>query len=266
MSGSHVINELLAVFNEEFPDEATFRGYLAWYVGDHWALCGHLGPQWKTKRGLRICQTCGRQGSITAGTVFRGTHLQLHTWFQAIWLLCAAWPPPTPRAFQQAVRLPSYSTARDMFSKLLGLLDPPGEALLEGEVDVTRFGFDAWDAWNVMLGVERLPRPRVRFQWTEEAPLATHLVAFADAWIATDNSKIFCDVDGWAEVRGATHATTQFADKFARTVDKTRHPGVATLNWWRLCVPVLGFRLEMDQKPTWELLDEMLGRATHPKC
>jgi hypothetical protein len=48
--------------------------------------CGGQASYTLTARRLEECRCCGRQVSITAGTVFHGTRKPLRQWFRAIWL------------------------------------------------------------------------------------------------------------------------------------------------------------------------------------
>lgn len=79
-------------FYDEFPDEEACWTYLreqrwgedafecpACGEDDHWGLI--------ETRKLFECYACGRQTSITAGTVLEDTKLDLHTWFLAAFLV-----------------------------------------------------------------------------------------------------------------------------------------------------------------------------------
>ena len=74
-------------FRDWFADDAACRDYLAklrWPEGFRCPIC--RGPDhWVTARGLRHCRECGRQTSVTAGTLFADTHLPLRLWFEALW-------------------------------------------------------------------------------------------------------------------------------------------------------------------------------------
>jgi hypothetical protein len=51
--------------------------------------CCHARKGWKleTKPWTFECARCGKQTSVTAGTILHGTHLPLRTWYKAAWLL-----------------------------------------------------------------------------------------------------------------------------------------------------------------------------------
>src|SRR6516164_6452450 len=72
-------------FRDWFADDEACRDYLArlrWPEGFRCPICGAT-DHWVTARGLRHCQGCGRQTSVTAGTLFADTHLPLRLWFEA---------------------------------------------------------------------------------------------------------------------------------------------------------------------------------------
>lgn len=75
----------LAEFMSRFPTDdacATYLGVRRWPDG---FVCPECGPcrGWKlqTKRWTWECHDCGRQTSVTAGTVMHGSKVPLRTWF-----------------------------------------------------------------------------------------------------------------------------------------------------------------------------------------
>ncbi len=70
------------------PEEDA-RRYLfkiRWRLGFRCPRCKN-NDAWETKRGLYSCSDCNHQVSVTAGTIFHGTHKPLTLWFRAIWWL-----------------------------------------------------------------------------------------------------------------------------------------------------------------------------------
>jgi transposase-like protein len=61
-------------------------------------------------RHLYQCADCGRQFTVTAGTLFHDTHLPLTKWFMAIALMVNAKGTLTARQMQRDLRV-SYKTA-----------------------------------------------------------------------------------------------------------------------------------------------------------
>jgi len=47
-------------------------------------------PQGRPVYGLWKCYSCRKQFTVRRGTVFEASHLELHQWFQAAYLLCSS--------------------------------------------------------------------------------------------------------------------------------------------------------------------------------
>jgi len=77
----------LAEFEERFGTEDACREYLFQLRWPEGFVCPRCqGDQsWLTERGQLVCSVCGYHASVTAGTIFQGTHKPLKTWFRAIW-------------------------------------------------------------------------------------------------------------------------------------------------------------------------------------
>jgi transposase-like protein len=61
---------------------------LRWPDGVTCPKCGAKQPGWIVTRHLWQCRACRRQFSVTAGTIFHRSHIDLPRWFVAIWLIC----------------------------------------------------------------------------------------------------------------------------------------------------------------------------------
>jgi transposase-like protein len=69
-------------FQERFGTEEACRAYVfasRWSEGFVCPGCGARDAGGETRRHLWICTSCGRQTSVTAGTVMHGTRLGLRT-------------------------------------------------------------------------------------------------------------------------------------------------------------------------------------------
>ncbi len=79
----------LLEMERRFATEDACREYLAKPRWGHGFLCpaceGKVG--WEDRRHRWTCQSCQRQTTVTAGTIFEGTHLPLQLWFRAVWLV-----------------------------------------------------------------------------------------------------------------------------------------------------------------------------------
>jgi transposase-like protein len=81
-----------------FHDEAAAYERLEAIVWPSGPVCMHCGcfgritpVRGKTARiGLKRCGDCKLQFRVTVGTVFEGSHIKLHIWLQAVYLMCAS--------------------------------------------------------------------------------------------------------------------------------------------------------------------------------
>lgn len=128
-----------------FATEEACLDYLAklrWPEGFVCPVCGG-DSAWRTRRrGLWMCAGCGRQTSVTAGTIFHRSHTPLTTWFAAIWFVCASKNGVSAATLQQVLGFGSYETAWAWLHKLRRVMVRPGRDLLEGivELDETMVG------------------------------------------------------------------------------------------------------------------------------
>ncbi len=47
-------------------------------------------PEGKERHGLKKCKGCGKQYTVRVGTIFEGSHIDLHLWLQAIHLMTSS--------------------------------------------------------------------------------------------------------------------------------------------------------------------------------
>ena len=77
----------LTEFESRFSSEEACREYLfrrRWPDGFRCPGCG-CGKSWPLRKVLLQCAACGRQTSVTAGTIFQDTRSPLPLWFRAMW-------------------------------------------------------------------------------------------------------------------------------------------------------------------------------------
>ena len=79
-----------AAFRAAFGTEEQCRAALEKLRWRHGFICPACGHAWLAGHGLRQCNRCKRQVSLTAGTIFHATKLPLTTWFLAIHLVATA--------------------------------------------------------------------------------------------------------------------------------------------------------------------------------
>jgi hypothetical protein len=91
---------------------------------------------------LLQCAGCGRQTSVTAGTIFQDTRTPLTTWFRAMWWVTSQKTGVSALGAQRVLGLGSYKTAWTWLHKLRRAMVRPGRDRLAGyvEVDETYIG------------------------------------------------------------------------------------------------------------------------------
>ena len=84
--------------NPIFHDATKAREYLEAVRWPDGPFCPHCGDTENTRKlmgkshrpGLHNCRSCRRQFSVTVGTVFERSHIPLHQWVMASFLLCVS--------------------------------------------------------------------------------------------------------------------------------------------------------------------------------
>jgi len=128
----------LAEFEARFATEDACRAYLVrlrWANGFRCPRCGGA-TAWPVRTVLWQCAGCGRQTSVTAGTVFQDTRTPLTTWFRAMWCVTSTKTGTSALALQHELGLGSYQTAWTWLHKLRRAMVRPGRDRLSGHVEV----------------------------------------------------------------------------------------------------------------------------------
>ncbi|MGC2375545.1 MAG: IS1595 family transposase [Solirubrobacteraceae bacterium] len=129
-------------FQRRFGTEEACRAYVfasRWPAGFVCPGCGARDAGGETRRHLWICTACGRQTSVTAGTVMHGTRLPLRTWFWAAYLVSTFHPGISAKQLQRQLGIGCHETAWAMLHKLRGAMVAPEREQLKGEVEVDEF-------------------------------------------------------------------------------------------------------------------------------
>lgn len=125
-------------FDERFGTEEACREYLIrlrWPEGFRCPACQE-GKAWVNNRDLMVCAACGRQSSLTAGTVMHGSRKPLRVWFKAMWWVCTQKTGGSARGLQRLLGLGSYQTAWAWLQKLRRAMVRAGREPLEGPVEM----------------------------------------------------------------------------------------------------------------------------------
>jgi predicted RNA-binding Zn-ribbon protein involved in translation (DUF1610 family)/transposase-like protein len=142
----------LREFQKRFPDDAACADYLAakrWPDGFRCPHCGE-GKCWRlpSRRVLTFrCAGCGKETSVTAGTILHRSHLPLTVWFWAAYLMATHSNGMSALQLQNELGLGSYKAAWLLGMKLRRAMVAPGRSPLSGliEVDETAIPFRTKD-------------------------------------------------------------------------------------------------------------------------
>ena len=128
----------LAELEAPFRSEEACREYLfrlRWPEGFRCPRCGE-GKAWPLRSALWQCAGCGRQVSVTAGTIFQDTRTPLTVWFRAMWWVTSQKNGVSALGLQRVLGLGSYQTAWAWLHKLRRAMVRPGRDRLSGRVEV----------------------------------------------------------------------------------------------------------------------------------
>ena len=129
----------ITMFLEDFGTEekcAEALARLRWPSGFKCPSCGCAKHCRLEHRDLRQCAGCGRQTSVTAGTLFEHTKLPLSTWFQAIFLITQGKKGISSMDLMRKIGV-SYNAAWRMKHKIMqAMMEREDEEPLAGLVQV----------------------------------------------------------------------------------------------------------------------------------
>jgi transposase-like protein len=136
------------VNQEEFESlttsEQACHEYLETIRWPNGFICPNCGSKkaWKIVSDRWECTGCGRQTSVTAGTIFQDTRHPLTTWFQAIWYITGQKNGASALGLQKLLGLGSYHTAWAWLHRIRRAMVCPGRDLLHGtiQIDETYWG------------------------------------------------------------------------------------------------------------------------------
>lgn len=127
-------------FDKWFGSENACLDYIAklrWPKGFICPSCGiNTDKPSLMERGLFLCRECKRQTSITAGTLFHGSHKPLRTWFLAMWFVTSQKHGTSALGLQRVLGLGSYNTAWNWLHKLRRAMVRQGRDQLSGAIEV----------------------------------------------------------------------------------------------------------------------------------
>jgi len=130
----------LIEFQQRFSDETACAQYLIatrWPDGFVCPGCGG-GKAWRleTRAWTFECANCGRQTSVTAGTIMHHSKLPLTAWFWAAYLMATHSNGISALQLQRQLAFGSYKTAWLLCAKLRCSMLAPDRSPLAGLVEV----------------------------------------------------------------------------------------------------------------------------------
>lgn len=238
-------------FQRRFADEDACLEYLAasrWPEGYVCPGCGRRQAWVLERRHLWQCCDCGRQTSVTAGTVMHGTRTALTLWFWAAYLVATHTPGISAVQLQRQLGISRYETAWLILQKLRRAMVAPEREPLKGEVEVDEAFVGGRNAQRrggrdrtgkVLVGVAAEVRGRgtgrVRLSVLEDAS-AYSLHAFLND--AVDAGTIVY-TDGWRGYNTLTEAgfdhrpiNQQWRTEDRKEILPRAHRTIANLKTW----------------------------------
>lgn len=127
-----------------FPDSLTAAEYLESIRWPDGPVCPHCGESERkpyrlksNTRRLWKCAACRKQYTVTVGTIFESSHIPLHKWLWAFYLLCASKKGMSALQLQRMLKLGSYRSAWFMAHRIrYAMQQPPFTRQLTGTVEV----------------------------------------------------------------------------------------------------------------------------------
>jgi len=231
LNAPHLINE-----------DAAFA-YVEAKLWPHGATCPHCGvvgeasrAKGKTTRmGLWNCRACRKPFTVRMGTIFESSHVPLHVWLQAIYLICSSKKGISTRQIQRTLG-GSMKTAWFLMHRIReamsdGSLKPFGGGGGDVEADETYIGhdgnFSAKGGKNMNAVLSLVDRETGRLRSMVLDNVTSNAVTAAvsenvasDARLLTDSSNVYRRVGA---VLAGHEAVNHSVGEYVRKNDPTVH-------------------------------------------
>jgi transposase-like protein len=224
-------------------DEAAAFAYVEARLWPNGATCPHCGvvgeasrAKGKTTRaGLWNCRACRKPFTVRIGTIFESSHVPMHIWLQAIYLICSSKKGISTRQIQRTLG-GSMKTAWFLMHRIRaamaeGALAPLGGGGGDVEADETYIGhdgnFSAKGGKNMNAVLSLVDRETGRLRSMVLDNVTTNAVTAAvDANVADDTRLISDSSNVYRRVGAllAGHETVNHSIKeYVRADDETIH-------------------------------------------
>jgi transposase-like protein len=134
----HEYPENFEEFLDLFSTEQDCWEYLVkrrWSDGFSCPACKSKNS-WLINKRLFECKSCGKQTSVTAGTIFQDSRKPLRLWFHVMWFLVAQRHGISAKNLMEMLGLGGYETAWTWLHKLRRAMIRQGRDRLQGEVEI----------------------------------------------------------------------------------------------------------------------------------
>ena len=126
-------------FLDWFSSEEACLSYLErlrWPHGFACPDCASMTSPYRASRTRLMCQDCGRQSTVTAGTIFDKTRTPLKVWLAGAWYVTSQKQGVSALGLQRVLGLGSYQTAWTMLHRFRRAMVRPDREALKGLVEV----------------------------------------------------------------------------------------------------------------------------------
>lgn len=126
-------------FLKRFSSDEVCLSYLQelrWPQGFVCPACGEKAEAYRSSRARLMCRSCGRQSTVTSGTIFDKTRTPLRVWLAAAWYLTNQKQGVSALGLQRVLGVGSYETAWTMLHRFRRAMVRPDRERLKGLVEV----------------------------------------------------------------------------------------------------------------------------------
>ncbi len=195
-------------------------------------------PQGVIRHGLKKCGSCRKQFTVRVGTVFESSHIPLHKWLQAAYLMMSSKKGISSKQLERTLEI-TYKSAWFMAHRLreamrTGDLNSYGSGGTDVEVDETFIGVDKnantnvksknWVQRNKVLSIVDRESGQVKscvikdLKVSTIGPIVSANVS-REARLLTDEAPRLKNVGyGYAEHATVNHGAKEYVNKADRTI------------------------------------------------
>ena len=129
-------SEFLDWFSSSEEACLSYLERLRWPHGFACPNCACMAAPYRSSRTRLMCKDCGRQTTVTSGTIFDKTRTPLKVWLAGAWYLTSQKQGVSALGLQRVLGLGSYQTAWTMLHRFRRAMVRPDRERLKGRVEV----------------------------------------------------------------------------------------------------------------------------------